>query len=69
MADFFETAGLSDSLLGSVIVSCAGLAAAFASFFLIETKKVGRWPLVFWGVVGITISMCEFCFYFSGVQL
>jgi hypothetical protein len=55
--DFFTVAKLSNALLGSVIVSCVGLAAAICAFFLIEMKSVGRWPLVFWGVVGITLSM------------
>ncbi|RAO69146.1 uncharacterized protein BHQ10_005158 [Talaromyces amestolkiae] len=54
---FFTIAGLSNALLGSVIVACAGLAAGFLCFFLIETKSIGRWTLVFWGVFGITISM------------
>ena len=38
-------------------MSCVGLAAAICAFFLIEMKNVGRWSLVFWGVVFITLSM------------
>lgn len=57
--DFFELAGLSNALLGSVIVSCVGLMSAVVAFFLIELKSVGRWPLVFFGVLGITLSMCK----------
>ena len=55
--DFFTIAKLSNALLGSVIVSIVGLAAAVVAFCLVEKKSVGRWALVFWGVVGITISM------------
>ncbi|KAK4940578.1 hypothetical protein LTR10_019337 [Elasticomyces elasticus] len=54
---FFTIAKLSNALLGSVIVSIVGLAAAVVAFCLVEKKSVGRWALVFWGVVGITISM------------
>lgn len=56
---FFTIAGLSNALVGSVIVSCVGLAAAVVAFCLIEMKSVGRWPLIFWGVTGITLSMRE----------
>ncbi|KAH8667001.1 general substrate transporter [Xylariales sp. PMI_506] len=54
---FFTVAKLSNALFGSVIVSCVGLAAAIVAFFLIERKSVGRWPLVFYGVIGITLAM------------
>ncbi|KAH6957824.1 general substrate transporter [Ilyonectria sp. MPI-CAGE-AT-0026] len=56
-AYFFTIAGLSNALLGSVVVSCVGLGAAIFAFFLIELRTVGRWHLVFWGVIGITLSM------------
>lgn len=59
-SDFFTIARLSNALLGSVIVSCVGLGAAIFAFFLIELKTVGRWHLVFWGVIGITLSMRKF---------
>lgn len=55
--DFFTNAQISNALFGTVIVSCVGLAAAIVAFFLVDTKVVGRWNLVFWGVVGITLSM------------
>ncbi|KAK9447081.1 general substrate transporter [Limtongia smithiae] len=54
---FFTVAELPNALLGSVIVSCTGLGAAICAFFLIEIKTVGRWLLVFWGAVTITLSM------------
>lgn len=57
LTDFFGIAGLSSSLLGSVITSVVGLCAAIVAFFLIEMKSVGRWVLVFWGVVFITLAM------------
>lgn len=59
-SDFFTIAGLSNALLGSVVVSCVGLGAAIFAFFLIELRTVGRWHLVFWGVAGITLSMRKF---------
>jgi len=54
---FFVIAGSKDPLVASVITTAVGLSANFVSFFLIENKRVGRWGLLFWGLVFMTASM------------
>ena len=56
---FFTLAKISNSLKASVVVTCLGLAGAIASFFVIERKLIGRFWLVFVGIVMVTISMRE----------
>jgi hypothetical protein len=42
-----------------VITTAVGLSANFASFFLIETKKIGRWGLLFIGLIVMDLCMRE----------
>jgi hypothetical protein len=58
-ADFFQIAGSKTPLVNSVITTVVGLGANFATFFLIENKRVGRWGLLFSGLIVMTISMRE----------
>jgi hypothetical protein len=39
---FFALAGASDPLISSVITTGVGLAANFLSFFLLDSKRIGR---------------------------
>ncbi|GFZ45718.1 hypothetical protein JCM24511_03447 [Saitozyma sp. JCM 24511] len=54
---FFQIAGSKTPLVNSVITTVVGLGANFATFFLIENKRVGRWGLLFSGLIVMTISM------------
>jgi SP family general alpha glucoside:H+ symporter-like MFS transporter len=56
-ADFFVIAKQSDPLISSVITTSVGLASNFISFFLIENKKIGRWMLLFVGIIVMTLCM------------
>jgi hypothetical protein len=40
-----------------VITTSVGLASNFISFFLIENKKIGRWMLLFVGIIVMTLCM------------
>lgn len=57
MTYFFSLAGESDPLISSVISSVLSLFANFCTFFLLENKRIGRWRLLFGGVIVMTFSM------------
>ncbi|BEJ10588.1 hypothetical protein CspHIS471_0100100 [Cutaneotrichosporon sp. HIS471] len=48
---FLMLAGSAQPLLNSTIITAVGLLANVASFFVIERRNVGRWVLLFGGVV------------------
>ncbi|GAA5987219.1 hypothetical protein JCM10908_001864 [Rhodotorula pacifica] len=54
---FFFGAGQKDPLVSSVITTAVGLACNFLSFFVLESKRVGRWFLLFSGLVVMTLCM------------
>ncbi|GAA5999662.1 uncharacterized protein JCM10292_003680 [Rhodotorula paludigena] len=54
---FFQLAGQSDPLISSVITTAVGLAVNFISFFVLESKRVGRWALLFGGLIVMTACM------------
>ena len=56
---FFEIAHLDNALEGSVIVYVVGIVASIIAFALMDTKAVGRWPLLFYGLVIMTLMMRE----------
>lgn len=40
-----------------MITTSVGLASNFISFFLIENKRIGRWMLLFVGIIVMTLCM------------
>ncbi|KPV74502.1 uncharacterized protein RHOBADRAFT_15861, partial [Rhodotorula graminis WP1] len=54
---FFQLAGQKDPLISSVITTAVGLFVNFCSFFLLERKRVGRWLLLFGGLLVMTACM------------
>ncbi|KAL8291287.1 hypothetical protein RQP46_002265 [Phenoliferia psychrophenolica] len=54
---FFLLAGQKDPLISSVIVTLVGMSTNFATFFTIESKRVGRWALLIGGLATMTLSM------------
>ena len=54
---FFSLAGQKDPLVSSVITTAVGLACNFLSFFILESKRIGRWFLLFVGLVVMTLCM------------
>jgi len=62
---FFQLAGSTDPLINSIITTAVGLLCNFVSFFLIESKRVGRWGLLFGGIVVMTCCMRELSTSFS----
>jgi MFS family permease len=54
---FFTVAGISDALAASSVVSALGLAGAICAFFIVEKKVIGRFWLVFLGMIAVTICM------------
>lgn len=54
---FFTLAGQKDPLVSSVISTAVGLACNFLSFFILESKRVGRWFLLFAGLIVMTLCM------------
>jgi SP family sugar:H+ symporter-like MFS transporter len=53
---FFQTVGLQNPFLISMITTAVNVCSTPISFYTIE--KLGRRPLLIWGAVGMTI--CEF---------
>lgn len=44
-------------MISSVITTAVGLAVNFISFFVLESKRVGRWALLFGGLIVMTACM------------
>jgi hypothetical protein len=57
LVDFFDLAKQKDPLISSVITTSVGLFSNFVSFFLIESKRIGRWVLLFAGIGVMTLCM------------
>lgn len=66
---FFTLAKISNPLKASVVVSCLGLVGAIIAFFVIEKKVIGRFQLVFGGIIAVTICMRKWVWISSGVRL
>ncbi len=56
---FLMLAGSAQPLLNSTIITAVGLVANIGSFFVIERRNVGRWGLLFGGVVIMATCMCK----------
>ncbi|OJJ42472.1 hypothetical protein ASPZODRAFT_125479 [Penicilliopsis zonata CBS 506.65] len=54
---FFEIAHLDNSLEASVIVYVVGIVASIIAFALMDMPKIGRWPLLFYGLIIMTVMM------------
>lgn len=54
---FLSLAGQKDPLASSVIITAVGLACNFLSFFILESKHVGRWFLLFAALIVMLLCM------------